>query len=441
MTAVKISESAAGTVDRIAGKRLTRILLPLTVLYMINFIDRNNISFAVIGGMNKDLHIGNAQAGFAGGIFFLAYCILQIPSGILAEKLNIRTMLLILAVLWGVISMATGLVVNIQQLLTMRFLLGLVEGCVWAIILVLLSRWFSDRERATANSIWLTSLPLSFIVMGPLSGVIVQHLGWRWLFIFEGFPAIICAVVVYAMTAARPADAKWLPADEREHLQDAQAGDKERNKVTGYREAIFHPQVLLLSAVYFFWLIGAVGFFMWLPAVLKQVTGSDLTKTGYLSALPYACALIGLLVLGRIADRTGMRKQIVGFDLACFGLLLFGSTLASGIPLLSLVLLIAAGFFLFAMHAPFWAIPMEILPSALVGAAIGMISLIGNIGSFVGPFLVGYAQEATGNFSSGLYLLSASMFIAAFLTIFVKDHQHSPRAAKPLTLFRSRLRP
>ncbi|MCI2422332.1 MFS transporter [Saccharopolyspora sp. K220] len=415
--------SLAHAAGRITAKRWTHILVPLLFLYVINFIDRNNIGFAVIGGMNADLHIDNAAAGLAGGVFYIGYLILQIPGGILAERFDVKRLIVGLAIGWGVLAIATGLVQDLIQLLVLRFLLGLIEGAVWPAILVMLSRWFTDRERSTANSIWLLCLPLSFVIMGPISGLIVEATSWRWLFIIEGFPAVLFALLVLAVGAAKPQQAGWLPRAERDYILNGQAGTTERVKVTGFRQAVLHPQVLLLSAIYLFWLLGAVGFFTWAPAIMKQISSASLVNTGLLSTLPYLAALVGLLVVGRFADRTRRRKVFVGVDLACLALFLLVSTLFTGNHIASLACLVAAGFFLFAMHAPFWAIPMETVPQHLTGAAIGMISLIGNIGSFIGPYLMGYVQQATNSFTAGLYVLVASLLVAAVLTVFVRERR------------------
>ncbi|MFC4949090.1 MFS transporter [Pseudonocardia sp. GCM10023141] len=419
-----MSTSFNNAAVHITGKRWARILIPLLFLYMTNFIDRNNIGFAVIGGMNADLHIDNAEAGLAGGVFYLGYLILQIPGGILAERFDVKKLLVTLSISWGVLAAATGLAQNLPQLLALRFVLGLAEGAVWPAILVVLARWFTDRERATANSIWLVCLPLSFVIMGPVSGLILQATDWRWLFIIEGIPAVVFAFVVLAFSAAKPQSAPWLPEAERKHILSGQAGAAERVKVTGYRQVILHPQVLLLSAIYLFWLLGAVGFFTWVPAIMKQISSAGVTGTGFLSALPYVTALIGLVVIGKFADRTRRRKLFVGLDLAAFSLFLLISTVFSGNHTAALTFIVIAGFFLFAMHAPFWSIPMETLPPHLVGAAIGMISLIGNIGSFIGPYLMGYVQNATGSFTSGIYVLVGSLALAAVLTTFVRE-RHS----------------
>jgi sugar phosphate permease len=424
-----VPTSFSDAAARITSKRWTRILIPLLFLYLTNFIDRNNIGFAVIGGMNADLHINNATAGLAGGVFYIGYLILQIPGGVLAERFDVNRLIVAVTISWGVLAAATGLAQNLVQLLILRFLLGLVEGLVWPAILVMLARWFTDRERATANSIWLICLPLSFVIMGPLSGVILQATDWRWLFIIEGIPAVVFAVVLLAVGAAKPQTASWLPAAEREHILNGHATSTERTKVSGYRQAILHPQVLLLSAIYLFWLLGAVGFFTWVPAIMKQISQAGITGTGFLSALPYVTALIGLVVIGRFADRTRRRKLFVGLDLAAFALFLLISTAFGGNHIAALTFLVIAGFFLFAMHAPFWSIPMETLPPHLAGAAIGMISLIGNIGSFVGPYLMGYVQNATGSFTSGIYVLVGSLALAAVLTLFVRERRGTETVA------------
>jgi sugar phosphate permease len=424
-TSTQLSDAAS----RITGKRWTHILIPLLFLYLTNFIDRNNIGFAVIGGMNADLHINNADAGLAGGVFYVGYLILQVPGGILAERFDVKRLIVTLALSWGVLASATGLAQNLTQLLVLRFLLGLVEGAVWPAILVMLARWFTDRERATANSVWLVCLPLSFVIMGPISGLVLQATDWRWLFIVEGVPAVVFAFVVLTASAAKPQQATWLPDAERDHILTGQAGAAQRAKVTGYRQAILHPQVLLLSAIYLFWLLGAVGFFTWVPAIMKQISKAGITGTGYLSALPYVTALIGLLVIGRFADRTRRRKLFVGADLAGFAIFLLISTMFSGNHIAALTFLVISGFFLFAMHAPFWSIPMETLPPHLAGAAIGMISLIGNVGSFVGPYLMGYVQNATGSFNAGIYVLVGSLALAALLTTFIRERRDTKPVA------------
>ena len=403
-----------------SANRWTRVLGYLLALYVINFIDRNNIGFAVIGGMNRDLHMGAAEAGLSGGIFYLGYIILQIPSGILVEKFDANRLIMLFSIAWGIVAAATGFVQNSAELLALRFLLGLIDGGVWTMILVVLARWFPGDERATANSVWLTCLPLSFIIMGPISGLLISALGWRALFVIEGVPAIILGILYYARSASRPEEAAWLSGAERDTLIARQAAGRIAVPHARYRDAILNPQVLLMSAVYCFWLVGAAGLFMWVPAIVKSLARHGIVATGLISTLPYIAALIGLLVIGRLSDRTGRRARLVWIALFLLGLFLLLSVVVHA-PLVSLVFLICAGTFLFAPHAPFWAIPAGMFPPELRGAAMGMISLIGNIGSFAGPYVVGYVRQATHSFTSGLLILVASLWISALLAARIRQ--------------------
>jgi sugar phosphate permease len=403
--------AAARTIPR---QRWTRVLLCLLGLYIVNFIDRNNLGFAVIGGMNEDLGIGTAQSGLAGGLFFLGYIVLQVPSGILVEKYDANRLIMLLSIAWGVVAMATGLVRNGAELLVLRFLLGVIDGGVWTMILVVLARWFPEKERGTSNGVWLLCLPLSFIVMGPLSGVLLHHFDWRMLFVLQGLPAVVLGIVYYLSAASRPEDAAWLSREERDYILADQPKVAKRVCAQDYRNAILNPQVLLMSAVYAFWLIGATGMFMWIPAIIKTLSGAGVTYTSYVSTLPYIMAMAGLLVAGRISDKTKYKNRVVAIALLGLGAFLLLSVLAHNY-LVSLGFLVLSGSFLFAAHAPFWAIAAENFPPELRGSAMGMISLLGNLGAFVGPYTVGYINEKTGSFSSGMLLLVASLGIAAVL--------------------------
>ncbi len=398
--------------------RWARVLAPLLALYIINFIDRNNIGFAVIGGMNTDLHLGPASSGLSGGIFYLGYCVLQIPSGILVEKFDANKLIMLFSVAWGAVALATGFVQNGTELLALRFLLGLIDGGVWTMILVVLARWFPGHERATANSIWLTCLPISFIIMGPISGLLIAHFNWRALFILEAIPAILLGMLYFAISASHPEEARWLTQSERTRLIAAQPS---ATKIPhgGYRPAMLNRSVLLMSATYFFWLVGAAGIFMWIPAIIKELSTQAITETGLLSTLPYFAALAGLLIIGRISDRTGNRTRPVYVSLFFLGFFLLLSVFSHQ-AVISLAFLICAGTFLFSPHAPFWAIPAEMFAPNLRGAAMGMISLIGNFGAFAGPCAVGYVRQETGSFSDGILILVGSLWIAAFLAARIK---------------------
>jgi sugar phosphate permease len=358
--------------------------------------------------------MGAAESGLAGGLFFLGYVMLQVPSGILVEKYDANKLIMMFSVAWGIVAIATGFVRSATELLILRFLLGLIDGGVWTMILVVLTRWFPEQERGTSNGIWLMCLPLSFIIMGPLSGAILSRSDWRMLFIVEGIPAIVLGVLYYMTSASRPEEARWLAPAERDYILAGRRGAARPISRSDYKQLMFNSTVMLMSVVYCFWLIGAAGLFMWIPAIIKSLSGRGVTYTGYISTMPYIAAMIGLFVVGRVSDRVKQRGFIVAASLLGLGTFLLLSVFVHNY-VVSLVFLIFSGAFLFAPHAPFWAIAAERFPPQLRGAAMGMISLIGNIGAFIGPYVVGYVREATGSFMSGMLILVASLCIAALL--------------------------
>ena len=303
-----------------AGSRWTRVLGYLLALYIINFIDRNNIGFAVIGGMNKDLHIGSAEAGLSGGIFYLGYILLQIPSGILVERYDAKTSSCCFpspgassprrpagAERHGTPDppLPAGADRRRRMDHDPRRARPLVSGA----------------ERATANSIWLTCLPLSFIIMGPISSLLLSAFDWRALFIIEGVPCDRPRPALFPRSASRPEEP---PGCRRRNApvfsRDKPAPQPGPTQAVGLA-AILDRRVLLMSATYCFWLVGAAGLFMWVPAIIKSLTNHGVVATGLLSTLPYVAAFVGLLVIGRLSDRTGQRARFVSLSL--FGLGLF----------------------------------------------------------------------------------------------------------------------
>jgi MFS transporter, ACS family, tartrate transporter len=214
--------------------------------------------------------------------------------------------------------------------------------------------------------------------------------------------------------ASRPQEAAWLSREERDYILAGQRNPAKKPSAHDYKHAILNPQVLLMSAVYAFWLIGATGLFMWIPAIIKTLSGAGVTYTSYVSTLPYITAMAGLLFAGRISDRTIYKNRVVAVVMLGLGVFLLLSVVVPNY-ILSLAFLVLSGTFLFAAHAPFWAIAAENFPPPLRGSAMGMISLLGNLGAFVGPYTVGYINEKTGSFSSGMLFLVASLGIAAAL--------------------------
>lgn len=427
------SESLAARTTR----RITRRLMPfLVLLFIIAFIDRANVSYAGLD-MTKDLGFDPAVFGFGAGIFFIGYFLLEIPGSLMVETWSARKLLARIMISWGVLATLMGFIQTSRHFYIVRFLLGMAEAGFFPGIIVYLSHWFRYRDRAKAIAMFMTALPLANIFGGPLSGLIlgVHWLGlagWRWVFILEGIPAVIFGIVTVFYLTDRPRDAKWLAEDEREWI----IGELEREKAVkkairsyGVLEALRQPNVILLALAYFCGVTTIYGFVFWLPAMLKGLSGYTNLQVTAISALPYCCGFVAMLAVGWSSDRTGERRWHAALPLFAVAGGLFLSAIANdkGSVFLAVAMFCVAGAGVYGYLPVFWSLPAIFLTEAAAAASIGMINSVGNLGGFVGPYIVGYLVKATGSFYIGIVYLSCSAFIAALLVLAV---HRSIRAAQ-----------
>jgi MFS family permease len=414
--------TAAGTTPGttpIPARRWTYVIPVAVVMYMLAFLDRSNVS-VVLPYMDGDLSLSAADEGMVTGVFFLGYVFLQIPGAILAQRWSARKTVLILMVAWGIAAMACGLVRTKEQFYVARFVLGLFEGGVWPAVLILLASWFPLRERARANALWMACLPVSSIVMAPLSGWMLDHTDWRWVLLLQGFPPLVWAVVWWFAVADRPAQARWISRSEARYVEEALAADEAAKPATGsgsYLEAVRQRSVLVLIAIYFFWITGFYGFTLWLPSVVKTLThdGSS-TQVGLLSAIPFTVALVVMVANAAWSDRTGKRRQAVAVPLVvAMAALLLGQVVQGGVP--GMVLLCVTAGALYAPYGPFWAIPGGVLRIEVVAVAMGLINALGNLGGYVGPYLVGWLTDSTGTSVTGFGVLAGFLAVAVVLVL------------------------
>ena len=390
-------------------------------MYTIAFVDRNNIGLA-IPSMSKSLHVSPTISGLVFGIFFVGYLILQIPGGHLAERWSAKWYVFIALLAWGVLASITGLVQNVTQLLIIRFLLGVVEGGVWPATLVLLAHWFPRRERARANGLWMLCLPVASAASSPISGYILASTGdYRIMFVAEGAPAIVWAILWAIFIKDHPRQSAS-PEAEREYLATtlaAERQDRDRPDLGTYKKALTSPLTWLFCLIYFFSTIPGYGISSFLPSLLKQ-TGMSIGTVGIINALPYVVAIVGLLVVGAVSDRTMFRRRWVAIPALIMGVGIILSAVLHASTLVSIVLLIAAGFGLYSYLAPFWATVDQMMPAAIAGGAMGLINGIGNLGGFAGPYVVGYLDSTTGGFITGFIFLGACALAMAPLIMLAK---------------------
>ncbi|GGE13966.1 MFS transporter [Marinithermofilum abyssi] len=390
-----------------------RIIPVAFVMYMLAYMDRINVGI-LLPAMQKDLHLSASAAGEIAGIFFWGYMILQIPGGILATRWSARKLIFILMLLWGIASVACGLVQTEAQLKWVRFLLGVAEGGVWPAVLVLLASWFTNRERARANAVWMSCLPVSAMLMAPLSGMLLTYFDWRAVFIIEGLPPLIWAFVWLAVIQDRPTEAKWMKEDEKKQLLETLRREQLPTEAVGYRGALLSPLVWGLVLMYFFWITGFYGYTMWVPSVVGTFA-KDPAAMGWLTAIPFACALVAMVVNSQWSDRRMNRIQHVAIPLLIASIaMVVGQWVES--PLWQMVLLSITAMGVYAPYGPLWAIPTATFPASVAGAAMGLQNAVGNLGGYFGPKFVGMLKDTTGHYHAGFYLLAVSLMLAALIT-------------------------
>src|SRR3954463_6686068 len=396
----------------LAPSRWVRLIPIAFITYSLAYLDRANFGFAAAGGMAKDLNITPAISSLLGSLFFLGYFFFQVPGALYAANKSAKKLIFWSLILWGFLATATGLVSNVNLLAVIRFMLGIVESAVMPSMLIFLSRWFTKAERSRANTFLILGNPATILWMSVLSGYLINAVGWRWMFIVEGFPAIIWAFLWWRIVDDKPKDARWLTEDEKEalerQLQKEQQGIK---PVKNFAKAFKSRIVILLSLQYALWSIGVYGFVMWLPSIIKAAPNMDIVSTGWLSSVPYLLAIIGMLTASYYSDKTLNRKAFVWPFLLIGAIAFYGSYLTGTSNFwLSFVLLVIAGGAMYAPYGPFFAIITEILPKNVAGGAIALINSMGALGSFAGSYLVGYLNATTGGFGASYIFMAGSLF-------------------------------
>jgi ACS family tartrate transporter-like MFS transporter len=416
--------------------KVTRRIIPFAfICYVVAYIDRVNIGFAA-RDLQADLNLTRTVYGIGGGLFFLGYCLFEIPSNLILERVGARLWMARIMIVWGLVSMATMFIYDTTSYYTARVLLGLAEAGFFPGMVLYLTYWIPASERARNNALFMTAAPIAMIVGAPVSGALLALdgwlglQGWQWLFLVEGFPAVILGVMALWVFTDRPEQARWLSAPEREWLSATMAA--ERAARAGHdRGSLIHSltssRVWILTFAYFLNTIVTYGVFLWLPTILQDASGFKGMRLSLITAIPFVVALVGMVVIGAHSDRTGERKKHVA---AC------AITAATGLILAVMfqdsVPLIVLSFALSqlgqrSVMSVFWAIPPMILGGTAAAAGIALINAIGNLGGFVGPSVMGWLREGTSSYSAGLLVLAAALVIEAALVLSLKLPQATTR--------------
>ena len=397
----------------------------LFVLYIIAYLDRVNVAFAVVGGIKSDLGFTDGVIGFGAGIFFIGYVLLEIPGTILVEKWTARGWIARIMISWGILAILTGFIHTKNQFYIIRFLLGAAEAGFFPGIIVYLSHWFRYQDRAKAVAFLMAAISIANIIGSPLSGLLLKINwlglpGWRWMFILEGVPAIIFGIVTLFYLTDWPHQAKWLPDDERDWLMTTLENEKrakEAKHSLRILEAFRHREVVLLTLAYFFMVTANYGLNFWIPSIVKSLSGLSTLAVSFIAALPYCAGLIAILIVGWHSDKTRERRWHTAISMmtASFGLVM--SVALHNYAPFAIAMLCITGAGAAGYLPGFWALPTSFLSGTTAAASIGLINSFGNLGGFVGPYVVGYLSTKMGSYLGGILYLSASALVASFLIL------------------------
>ncbi|MEP6732752.1 MAG: MFS transporter [bacterium] len=412
-----------------------RIIPFVFLLYIVAFLDRINIGFAALT-MNKELAITSEQFGLVVGIFFIGYFLFEIPSNLILHRIGARVWIARILVTWGVVAIATGFARSVSQLYIARFLLGLAEAGFFPGIVLYLTYWFRQREQARAIALFMTAQPVTSILGAPISGVILDHVhwlgasSWRWLLIIEGLPAIVLGVAAYFLMPSRPADASFLAEGEKRWLEATiarEAEEKARQYPSSATKALRSSRVWMIACIGFAQAIGAYTLNFWLPQEVKSFsTHYTNTTIGLLVMIPYAAALIAMLVVSGSSDRRTERRFHAAIPLAIGGIS-FLSLGAMHSPVIAIVLLSGAAVGVYSFFGPFFASPSDFLTGFAAASGIALITSVANLGGFVGPYAVGLISRRTGNLHGGLAFAGVSLLVSATLFLLLP---RKPRGAE-----------
>ncbi|CAB3800523.1 Putative tartrate transporter [Paraburkholderia caffeinitolerans] len=419
------------TSTSLAPRRWWAIMPIVFITYSLAYLDRANYGFASAAGINHDLGISPGLSSLIGALFFLGYFFFQLPGAVYAERRSVRKLVFVSLILWGGCAALTGVVTNIPSLMAIRFVLGIVEAAVMPAMLIYISNWFTKGERSRANTFLILGNPVTVLWMSIVSGYLVHSFGWRHMFVAEGVPAVVWAVCWWLLVRDKPEQVSWLSNEDKRAIDAAlraeQAGIK---PVKNYAEAFRSPAVMLLSAQYFCWSIGVYGFVLWLPSIVKNGSALGMVETGWLSALPYLAATIAMLTASWASDKLDNRRAFV-WPFLLVGALAFAASYALGTTHFwaSYALLVVAGAAMYAPYGPFFAIVPELLPKNVAGGAMALINSMGALGSFVGSWVVGYLNGATGSPTASYAFMSVALVVSVILTLrAVKPRRDETRA-------------
>ena len=428
-----ITHVASSTEDKaVLYKKVLRRLMPLLmVIYIVAFIDRSNVGFAKLGFM-PDLGFTDTIFGIGAGIFYAGYMLFEIPSNLLLARIGARKTLVRIMLLWAICSAGFAAMSGPYSYYTWRFLLGASEAGLFPGVLLYLTYWVPSSRRARFTAMFMASIPLAGIIAGPLSGTIMHAMegvagvrGWRWLFIIEGVPALLLAVVAYVWLRDRPSNAPWLTASEVATIQrdlDADAAATEGSGHKSFGDALRSPRFYLLVGMGVALLASVSNVFFWLPTIIRSSGVKDVWVIGLMSAAPFLAGFIVQYLVARHSDLRDERRWHAAISALFAAAGWCALTFVANEPVLALLAMTVAAAGTFATTGPFWAMPSLYLGRKAAAGGIALISTLAGIGSLISPVIVGWLNEQTKTLAAGQFFLAGLLVIGAVTVVAIGPH-------------------
>ena len=408
--------------------RVSRRIVPLIMLcYVVAYLDRVNVGFAKLQ-MSQALNFSETVYGLGAGIFFLGYFLFEVPSNLLMNKIGARIWIARIMITWGLISGAFAFVQTPTQFYAMRFLLGLAEAGFYPGIILYLTYWYPSHRRARIVAMFMAAIPISGIFGNPLSGWIMSAFhgagaaggwqGWQWMFVIEAIPAVLVGLLVLWKFDDSIRKAKWLSEDEKQILEANIAADnKGKTEHPGIGKVFSDPRVWMMCLIYFAFVMGQYGLTFWMPTLVKSAGVKDTFMVGMLSAIPYLCAAITMVLIGRSADARRERRWHLVVP-ALMGAVGFAVVATAGPNVaLSIVFLSLAAAGVLTCAPLFWSLPTAFLQGTAAAAGIAAINSVGNLAGFVSPYMIGALKDMTGSTSAGMYALAGVLVLGCIAVL------------------------
>lgn len=413
------------TVRKSAYRKIAFRLMPFLMLcYFCAYLDRVNVGFAKLQ-MMSDLQFSEAVYGLGAGIFFIGYFLCEVPSNIVLHKVGARRWIARIMITWGILSGCFAFVQTEWQFYTLRFLLGVAEAGLAPGLLLYLTYWFPSYRRARMTVLWFIAIPISGMIGGPLSGLIMDRMsgvhgwfGWQWMFVIEAIPTVLVGLLVLAVLKDSVQEANWLTQDEKNLVKQELAQDNQHKEGhASVKEFIADKRLWLLAGIYFCVVMGQYAITFWLPTLIRNSGISDNWHIGLLTSLPYICAIVVMILAGRSGDHFQERRWHLIIPMCAGAIALTFATLFASNLTLSLICLCIAASGVLTASSLFWMLPTNFLGGVSAAAGIAAVNSFANLAGFCSPYLIGWITTNTGSNAIGMFLITAVLIFGASLVL------------------------